>query len=44
MQFVFKHIYARDLLKRWQEVADLLPEFIKMNIGIDYIELFCPTP
>ncbi|AEK74780.1 MULTISPECIES: transposase [spotted fever group] len=35
----FKHIHERDLLKRWQEVADLLPEFIKVNIGIDYIEL-----
>ena len=35
----FKHIHERDLLKRWQEVTDLLPEFIKVNIGIDYIEL-----
>ena len=37
MQFFLKHIHERDLLKRWQEVADLLPEFIKVNIG--YIEL-----
>ncbi|ABV76330.1 transposase [Rickettsia rickettsii str. R] len=39
MQFFLKQIHKRDLLKRWQEVADLLPEFIKVNIGIDYIEL-----
>jgi predicted transposase/invertase (TIGR01784 family) len=39
LQFFLKHIHERDLLKRWQEVADLLPEFIKVNIGIDYIEL-----
>lgn len=39
LQFFMKHIHERDLLKRWQEIADLLPEFIKINIGIDYIEL-----
>ncbi|MFV9858350.1 Rpn family recombination-promoting nuclease/putative transposase [Rickettsia sibirica] len=39
LQFFLKHIHKRDLLKRWKEVADLLPEFIKVNIGIDYIEL-----
>ncbi len=39
MQFFMKHIHERDLLKRWYEVADLLPEFAKLNIGIDYLEL-----
>lgn len=36
LQFFLKHIHEQDLLKRWQEVADLLPEIIKVNIGIDY--------
>ncbi|WP_039595537.1 hypothetical protein [Rickettsia felis] len=35
-----KHIHERDLLKRWEEIADLLPKFAKVNISIDYIELF----
>jgi predicted transposase/invertase (TIGR01784 family) len=39
LQFFMKHIHERDLLKRWHEVADLLPEFAKLNIGIDYLEL-----
>ncbi|WP_041816744.1 RpnC/YadD family protein [Rickettsia akari] len=39
LQFFMKHIHERDLLKIWQEVADLLPKFAKVNIGIDYIEL-----
>ncbi|WP_341794771.1 transposase [Rickettsia endosymbiont of Rhinocyllus conicus] len=34
-----KHIHERDLLKRWEEVADLLPKFAKVDIGIDHIEL-----
>ncbi|MCC8371128.1 MAG: hypothetical protein LN566_07455, partial [Rickettsia endosymbiont of Stiretrus anchorago] len=37
-------IHERDLLKRWYEVADLLPEFAKMNIGIDYLELILTPP
>ncbi|KDO02115.1 Rpn family recombination-promoting nuclease/putative transposase [Rickettsia tamurae] len=39
LQFFMKHIHERDLLKRWYEIADLLPEFAKLNIGIDYLEL-----
>ncbi|WP_338112010.1 Rpn family recombination-promoting nuclease/putative transposase [Rickettsia asembonensis] len=39
LQFFMKHIHERDLLKRWEEIADLLPKFAKVNIGIDYIEL-----
>ncbi|WCR55954.1 Rpn family recombination-promoting nuclease/putative transposase [Rickettsia asembonensis] len=39
LQFFMKHIHERDLLTRWYEIADLLPEFAKLNIGIDYLEL-----
>ena len=39
LQFFMKHIHERDLLKRWEEVADLLPKFAKIDTGIDYIEL-----
>lgn len=39
LQFFMKHIHERDLLKRQEEVADLLPKFAKIDIGIDYIEL-----
>jgi predicted transposase/invertase (TIGR01784 family) len=34
-----KHIHERKLLKRWQEIASLLPEFTKLTIGYDYIKL-----
>ncbi|XVN40928.1 MAG: Rpn family recombination-promoting nuclease/putative transposase [Rickettsia endosymbiont of Argas persicus] len=39
LQFFMKHIHERDLFKRWKEVADLLPHFAKVNVGINYIEL-----
>lgn len=39
LQFFMKHIHEQDLLKRWYEVADLLPKIAQMNIGIDYLEL-----
>lgn len=39
LQFFMKHIHERDLLKRWYEIADLLPQIAQMNIGIDYLEL-----
>ena len=39
LQFFMKHIHERDLLTRWYEVAELLPELAKLNIGIDYLEL-----
>ncbi|KJV81410.1 putative permease [Rickettsia hoogstraalii str. RCCE3] len=39
LQFFMKHIHERDLLKRWYEVADLLPEFALAEIGLDYLEL-----
>ncbi|WP_347939315.1 hypothetical protein [Rickettsia oklahomensis] len=29
----YMHMHEQELL-RWQEIADLLPEFIKINIGI----------
>ena len=27
------------MLKRWQEIADILPELTKISIGYDYIEM-----
>ena len=33
LEFFFKHIHERELLKRWEEIADLLPQFAKVNIG-----------
>ena len=39
LQFFMKHIHERDLLKRWEEIADLLPKFAKVDIGIEHIEL-----
>jgi predicted transposase/invertase (TIGR01784 family) len=38
MEFFLKHIHERELLNRWQEVAELLPQFAKVSIGFDYIE------
>ena len=38
MQFFLKHIHERELFNRWQEIADLLPQFAKVNIGYEYIE------
>jgi hypothetical protein len=34
-----KHIHERQLLKRWQQIADILPEITKVTIGYDYIEM-----
>lgn len=39
LQFFMKHIHERDLFQRWEEIADLLTYFAKMNLGIDYIKL-----
>ena len=38
MMFFLKHMHERELLKRWEQMADLLPEFVKVSIGYDYIE------
>ncbi|WP_341761120.1 Rpn family recombination-promoting nuclease/putative transposase [Candidatus Tisiphia endosymbiont of Thecophora atra] len=38
-EFFAKHIRERDLLKKWQEIADMLPELVKVSIGYNYIEL-----
>ncbi|MDD9335759.1 MAG: Rpn family recombination-promoting nuclease/putative transposase [Rickettsiaceae bacterium] len=38
-EFFAKHIRERDLLRRWQEIAYMLPELVKVNIGYNYIEL-----
>ena len=34
-----KHIKKRNLLKKWQEIADMLPELTKVTIGYNYIEM-----
>ena len=39
MEFFLKHIHERQLLKRWQQIADILPEITKVTIGYDYIEM-----
>jgi len=39
LEFFLKHIHERELLKRWEQIADILPELAKVNIGYDYIEM-----
>lgn len=39
LEFFMKHIKKRNLLKKWQEIADILPEFTKVTIGYNYIEM-----
>ena len=39
LEFFLKHIHERQLLKRWQQIADILPELTKVSIGYDYIEM-----
>ncbi|WP_341764351.1 Rpn family recombination-promoting nuclease/putative transposase [Candidatus Tisiphia endosymbiont of Beris chalybata] len=39
LEFFMKHIHERNLLKRWQEIQDILPEFTKLTIGYSYLEL-----
>ena len=40
LEFFLKHIKERQLLKRWREISDILPQLIQINIGYDYIEMF----
>ena len=40
LEFFLKHIKERQLFKRWQEIAHILPQLIQINIGYDYIEMF----
>ncbi len=39
LEFFMKHIKKRNLLKKWQEIANILPEFTKVTIGYNYIEM-----
>lgn len=39
LEFFLKHINERELLKRWQEISDVLPELAKVSIGYNYIEM-----
>ena len=34
-----KHIFERNLLERWQQIADRLPELTKLEVGYDYIKI-----
>jgi len=39
LEFFLKHIHERQLLKRWQQIAAILPEITKVSIGHDYIKM-----
>jgi predicted transposase/invertase (TIGR01784 family) len=39
LEFFLKYIHERDLFRRWQEIAYLLPQLTKVTIGYDYIEI-----
>lgn len=39
MQFFMKHIFERDLAKKWQEIADNLSKIAEVSIGYDFIEI-----
>ena len=39
LEFFLKHRHEKKLLKRWQEIADILPELTKISIGYNYIEM-----
>jgi len=39
LEFFLKHRHERQLLKRWQQIADILSELTKVSIGYDYIEM-----
>ncbi|WP_419235021.1 Rpn family recombination-promoting nuclease/putative transposase [Rickettsia endosymbiont of Nabis limbatus] len=38
LQILMKYINEPDLLPRWQQIADILPEFADSNIGVDYVK------
>lgn len=41
LEFFLKYIHQRDLLRRWQEIAYLIPSLIKVtkSLGYNYIEI-----
>ena len=39
LEFFLKHRHEKQLLKKWQQIADILPELTKISIGYDYIKL-----
>jgi hypothetical protein len=43
LEFFLKHRHERQLLKRWQQIADILSELTKVSIGYDYIEMILPA-
>lgn len=38
LQILMKYINEPDLLPRWKQLADILPEFADSNIGVDYVK------
>ena len=38
MQFFLKHIFEKNLMGRWRQVSDLLPEIAKEDTGHEYIK------
>jgi predicted transposase/invertase (TIGR01784 family) len=39
LMFFMKHIHERQLLKRWHEIAKLLPIISELTVGTDYIKI-----
>ncbi|NDB83373.1 MAG: hypothetical protein EB127_11690 [Alphaproteobacteria bacterium] len=44
LEFFLKHRHEASLLKRWKQIADILPELTKVSIGYDYIEMIWIIP
>jgi predicted transposase/invertase (TIGR01784 family) len=38
LQILMKYIHEPNLLPRWQQIADLLPEFADSTIGVNYVK------
>lgn len=37
--FFLKHIHERNILKYWQEIENIIPEIVKLEIGYKHIEI-----
>lgn len=38
--YFLKHIRSKKILRKWQDIADILPKLAEVNVGVGYIELF----
>jgi predicted transposase/invertase (TIGR01784 family) len=38
LQILMKYIHEPNLLPRWQQIANILPEFADFNSGVDYVK------